>query len=1443
VVLVTLLTSFVIGTAPIYAGDLTTADDDDRDGIPNAVECLGEATLLPLAVINGSFESPDIRYTLALISRQWGSYPKTAVSYKSFLVDGWSTTASDSEIELWRSGYENVQAYSGNQFAEINANQSAALYQDIATVPGSTMRWSFAHRGRTGTDKIELLVGPPDGPYTSLGLFSTGKSAWKVYSGRYSVPTAQTTTRFLYKALSTANNDNTTGNFLDAIQFFTTKPCNRDTDQDGVINSNDLDSDNDGILDITEAGLTDSNGDGQVDQPEELGTAGAVPDTDSDDLPDFLDLDADGDGLPDAVEGPTTENFVPPSGVVGSDGIDDAYGDGVTPVDTDGDGEADYLDLDSDADGWSDTTESHTELLNVDNDRDGLDKQLDLDDEQWGAPAGGVTNTVNSYPNNSNEVDWRNTTVANDGGEVGSGEDGGLESEPLPGPPSRFIGEIGTTPAGDTVAGMAQARADAPWHKATQFETFVLGLDELMPAAGPLNTTPKPAVPTDVLAVTNAPDAKAVDFVDANGRVQAVALGILSVGEPYAHDYGVCNRFKGYEFDQIAPLLVDVPPAHQAWFWHSTAQSTAYGYEDALIFHIFVNEAEQQFHIDSRWTQDSYDANIAFAFDYVYNMQVWSNNPTTSEQLLQGILLRLNNFGNGDWQVTYHNAAAPTAPAVIINNAQTTLDTVTLDLEALTAQPSAVRIYGAWRSQTDRLTQQPFEQTLTLNRGATTVPLTFPGLLDATIYVASNGFVDKVYAGSGLWFVPGDNGANADKLTLGDCRSAETIDKQDLVLAGCADLAAVMPSGVDSIGIGRTLNPNGMPVDVSPYQALRFWAKGSGTPVRVLLETAGISDADYYQMVFVPTGEWQQYIIPLSNFEQRGFGQPSVFTGSDVKAVLWLNAESNGQPLALALDGVSFTNTGLLAPTALAESNPDTAARLVSFTAADAAAVQSTKLYYSLDDGQTYQVAAMNTTRSATGQTTVQGQLPGQPLGSDIRYFAEVIHANGYTSRLPIDAPRSYYRYAVDDRAQLLVDDFGGSRPYNRVGGYSGLFNEPTHGGALTAYISGEQLVLDYRVTESEQYAGYYTELQALDARQYTTLDLLVRGAQGGEQLHVGLRDGNGYEPRRSVGDFLPGGITSEWQWVQIPLSAFGATLDRSALQSLSVSFYHNYQPTSGRVEIAELRFTTLTTAQVIDSFDDRDLQQNSQGLGYWSSAPGGSLNATAVVGDAQQGNGGALQLDYTVNSGGYALWHSELGGMAVADNAILSLWVRGDTPAVPVSLYLTDGSTRGRAALADYLTPNQQWQLVQIPLTVFTAQGINRAALTGFEVAFEFGAGSGTLWIDNVRLGAAGTPQLHRRVLHLHEVDQQALALHLPTGGRWTVTSDAAWLKANSGAGAATLVVQSLPWGLAVGDYSGTLRITSTDAPAASETITVHLRVLEPRSAANQLFLPLVSR
>ena len=91
-----------------------------------------------------------------------------------------------------------------------------------------------------------------------------------------------------------------------------------DFDGDGIANSKDLDSDNDGILDNIEAqvfnnyrtpsgvgmDITDLNNNGVDDNYENGSTVGLTPiNSDNADRPNYLDTDSDNDGCADAVEG------------------------------------------------------------------------------------------------------------------------------------------------------------------------------------------------------------------------------------------------------------------------------------------------------------------------------------------------------------------------------------------------------------------------------------------------------------------------------------------------------------------------------------------------------------------------------------------------------------------------------------------------------------------------------------------------------------------------------------------------------------------------------------------------------------------------------------------------------------------------------------------------------------------------------------------------------------------------------------------------------------------------------------------------------------------------------------------------------------------------------------------------------------------------------------
>jgi uncharacterized repeat protein (TIGR01451 family) len=173
-----------------------------------------------------------------------------------------------------------------------------------------------------------------------------------------------------------------------------------DFDGDGLPNYRDLDADNDGILDVREAGGTDTNRDGiidgYVDSDDDgysdnvdsvnggaAGTPLTVPNTDSSGGANYLDIDADNDGIPDNIEAQTTAGYIAPSGSDSdSDGVDNAYdtagSSGLIPNNHDGSDSPDYLDSDSDNDSAPDVVEGgRGTLTGTDTDGDGLDNGFD----------------------------------------------------------------------------------------------------------------------------------------------------------------------------------------------------------------------------------------------------------------------------------------------------------------------------------------------------------------------------------------------------------------------------------------------------------------------------------------------------------------------------------------------------------------------------------------------------------------------------------------------------------------------------------------------------------------------------------------------------------------------------------------------------------------------------------------------------------------------------------------------------------------------------------------------------------------------------------------------------------------------------------------------------------------------------------------------------------
>lgn len=234
----------------------------------------GKTDSLPTELVNGSFDYPAGLIAGVSTKYPWddwtvvdpinGRYARHIGIDKDpwVPIPGWdaskfawkSTQTKGTDWQQIAQGVElQKDSKTGNQYAELVAGQAGtAIYQDIATIPGVSYRWTLKHASldRNHLDGMSVLIGEPgkesaqdarrttvngngDQPGDVGKVISTKVSndaesnhesnhssrnhdgQWETYTGTY-IATG-TVTRFTFKSVSSSNNVN--GNILDDLSF------------------------------------------------------------------------------------------------------------------------------------------------------------------------------------------------------------------------------------------------------------------------------------------------------------------------------------------------------------------------------------------------------------------------------------------------------------------------------------------------------------------------------------------------------------------------------------------------------------------------------------------------------------------------------------------------------------------------------------------------------------------------------------------------------------------------------------------------------------------------------------------------------------------------------------------------------------------------------------------------------------------------------------------------------------------------------------------------------------------------------------------------------------------------------------------------------------------------------------------------------------------------
>ncbi len=234
------------------------------------------ATTYPRELVNGDFEYPSMKslqHYFTGIDRnrsQWISNGQGGDLAKWSDIPGgldttrfgWSSTQTQGAMSEQRANAVELQKATGEttQMGELCASQKGtAIYQDIATTPGTLYRIELDHASRYSIhlDQMQVMVGAPgherpvemtrtsSNKYgdkigeksTTIATHSTNpfgnqssKDDFSHYVGYYTIPAGQSVTRFTFRQVSGVNT--TSGNLLDNIVFTQAYKLDYDRDSD-----------------------------------------------------------------------------------------------------------------------------------------------------------------------------------------------------------------------------------------------------------------------------------------------------------------------------------------------------------------------------------------------------------------------------------------------------------------------------------------------------------------------------------------------------------------------------------------------------------------------------------------------------------------------------------------------------------------------------------------------------------------------------------------------------------------------------------------------------------------------------------------------------------------------------------------------------------------------------------------------------------------------------------------------------------------------------------------------------------------------------------------------------------------------------------------------------------------------------------------------------------
>jgi hypothetical protein len=344
----------------------------------------------------------------------------------------------------------------------------------------------------------------------------------------------------------------------------------------------------------------------------------------------------------------------------------------------------------------------------------------------------------------------------------------------------------------------------------------------------------------------------------------------------------------------------------------------------------------------------------------------------------------------------------------------------------------------------------------------------------------------------------------------------------------------------------------------------------------------------------------------------------------------------------------------------------------------------------------------------------------------------------------------------ADLKNLMIIDDFS-AKGLNKVGGRTAVFvKKPSEIKLDWIKEDGENVLKIDFDKKKDGWCGLYTTLKDaegnyFDAAEFKALVFKVKGLQGSEKFEVGLADRKWEEKEDSVkageiGDYLPQGITAEWQQVVIPLQDF-ERLRFNQLASLALNFTGAGKST---IKIKELAMTKEvgivpksikvdTDVFVIENFESEEGNALGGSTAFFERSPS-ALQMERTEKGAFQGK--SLKVYFKKDEFGWCGVYTPLKQKSRYLNIdpfrTLSFMVKGQHGGELFEIKMADrtwekkGDAIRGGSINEFLKGGltNRWQEVSVPLDYFGDLDFSEIASLVFNFSKE---GEGTVYFDNI--------------------------------------------------------------------------------------------------------------